>query len=98
MHIIKRSDLVIPPRQRKEILRSAVEELKQSILRNSLLHAPVVQPKDEGFILVAGERRTRAIDLLATENTPFIYNNTTVAPGFLPVVFLNEAISVVQLQ
>ena len=98
MHIIPRNQLIIPPRQRREIARGAVEELKQSILRNSLLHAPVVQPKGDGYILVAGERRTRAIDLLATENLPFTYNNTTIAPGDLPVVFLNEAISAIQLQ
>jgi site-specific DNA-methyltransferase (adenine-specific) len=98
MHIIKRSELTIPPRQRKEILKSAVEELKQSILRNSLLHAPVVQPNIPGYILVAGERRTRAIDLLAAENIGFIYNNTHIAPGDMPVVFLNEALNDIQRQ
>jgi site-specific DNA-methyltransferase (adenine-specific) len=98
MHIIKRAQLVIPPRQRKEISKASIEELKESILRNTLLHAPVVQPKADQYILVAGERRTRAIDSLASENLGFIYNNTQIAVGDLPVVFLNEATNDIQRQ
>jgi site-specific DNA-methyltransferase (adenine-specific) len=99
MHIIKRTQLAIPTRQRREITKAGVEDLKQSILVNTLLHAPVVQPQKEGtYILVAGERRTRAIDAIAARGLTFIYNRTMIPPGDLPVVFLDEACNDIQRQ
>ena len=98
MHIIKRSDLIVPPRQRREITKAGVEELVRSIITNTLLHAPVVQPKEGKYILVAGERRTRAIDELSARSISLIHNDTTIPPDHMPVVFLSEACNDIQRQ
>jgi len=92
--IIDRNLLDIPPRrQRKEIPLASLQELKASIIANTLLHAPVVQQVGERFVLVAGERRTRSIDLIAKEGLSFVHNKETIPPGFLPIVRLDEALS-----
>ena len=95
---IDRNQLIIPPRQRREIPKASLEELKESILANSLLHAPVVQQTAAGFILVAGERRLRAIDLIALQGKTFTYNKANFPPGTLPVVLLDEALNDIQRQ
>jgi len=88
--------MVIPPRQRREIPKHSLDELKESILKNDLLHAPVVQEQGSKFILVAGERRLRAIDAIAAEGKDFHYNKHKFPPGTLPVVLLNEALNDIQ--
>lgn len=94
MLVINRASLNIKNRQRKEIPRSSLLELKDSILENSLLHAPVAQQVGQDqFELVAGERRTRAIDLIAEDKKPFIYDNTPIFPGMMPVVLIDEALN-----
>lgn len=93
MQKISRELLDIPPqRQRKEITKAHLQELKASILAHGLLHAPVAQRQDNGrFLLVAGECRTRTIDLIAAEGLLFDYNRTVFAPGEMPIVEINEA-------
>jgi site-specific DNA-methyltransferase (adenine-specific) len=98
MHLINRADLLIEKRQRKEIPKPSLEELKESILENTLLHAPVVQEKNGKYILVVGERRTRALDLIAADGLVFVYNKTDILPGTIPVVLLDEAISDIKRQ
>ena len=93
---ISRHDVVVPPRQRREIPQTSLNELKDSILENSLLHAPVVQEKAGKYILVAGERRLRAIDAIAAEGKTFVYNKTQFPPMTLPVVLLDEALNDIQ--
>jgi site-specific DNA-methyltransferase (adenine-specific) len=94
MPLIDRSLLDIPARrQRKEIPNASLQELKSSIVEQVLLHAPVVQKVGERFVLVAGERRTRAIDLLAAEGRNFTYDKIVVVPGQFPCVELDEAFS-----
>lgn len=100
--LISRSDLLIPEkRQRTLIAKSELEGLKESILTHGLLHAPVAQRQPDGkFILVAGERRTRAIDLILADKKIFIHNQQEC--GFLtssggdyatlPIVLLSEAL------
>lgn len=100
---INRTDLVIPDkRQRKLIDKRKLADLKESILTHGLLHAPVVQKQDDNkFILVAGERRTRALDLIIGEKKDFLYNKERYgwsgagdsSYGDLPVVLLDEALS-----
>jgi len=93
---VSRHDVIVPPRQRREIPQSSLNELKDSILENSLLHAPVVQAKAGKYILVAGERRLRAIDALAAEGKDFTYNKISFPPLTLPVVLIDEAINDIQ--
>jgi len=53
-------------RQRKEILGDDLIDLANSISKNGLLHPIVVRKSGEAFQLVAGERRLRAVEYLAT--------------------------------
>jgi site-specific DNA-methyltransferase (adenine-specific) len=96
---INRFDIVIPPRQRREIPRASLEELRDSILENSLLHPLVVQRQDNGkYILVAGERRLRAIDLIANEGKTFIHHKVPFPPTTVPVTLLDEVLNDIKRQ
>src|SRR5215471_8733670 len=97
MHKISRHLLIVPPRQRREIPKASLDELRDSIIENSLLHAPVVQQTANGqYILVAGERRLRAIDAIADQGLSFTYNKEVFPPLTLPVVLLDEALNDIQ--
>lgn len=94
---ISRHDVIVPPRQRREIPKASLDELKDSILEKTLLHAPVVQATPQNkYILVAGERRLRAIDEIAKAGLTFVYNKTQFPPYTLPVVLLDEALNDIQ--
>lgn len=94
MQTIDRGLLDIPAsRQRKEVPKSHVQALKESILKSVLLHAPVVQPSAGRYVLVAGECRTAALDSIAADGKSFWYNLTEFPPGRMPVVFVDEALS-----
>lgn len=96
MLIIHRSQLVINTRQRREIPRATLLELRDSILESCLLHAPVAQKIGDQFVLVAGERRVRAIDLIYEQKKTFKYGNDPILPDCLPVVLLDEALNDIQ--
>jgi DNA modification methylase/ParB-like chromosome segregation protein Spo0J len=83
---------IAPRRQRKNITPKSIGEMRDAILSlGILLHAPVVQAQENGrFLLIAGERRTRAIDQIATDKKTFIYDKVEVAPGHIPVTLLSE--------
>lgn len=95
MLAIDRNLLDIPAaRQRKEVPKAHVANLKESIFTKVLLHAPVVQPTTAGrYTLVAGECRTRAIDLGAAEGLTFTHHLQSFPPGRMPVVLVSEALS-----
>lgn len=69
--------LVVPnPYQpRKHFDQSALSELSQSIKQHGLLQPIVVVRKENGFLLVAGERRLRAHKLASIENIKAIVVN-----------------------
>lgn len=94
---IKRSDLIIPDqRQRKTVDKAKLEELKLAIIDHTLLHAPVAQRQANGkFLLVAGERRTRAIDLIIEAKRDFQHNLETygATSSEIPIVLLDEALT-----
>lgn len=90
--LIDRALLDIPTtRQRKTISKPDLEALKSSILSGVLLHAPIVQAVGGRYILVAGERRTRAIDLIHAMPARFVYNKEEILPPMIPVVLIDEA-------
>lgn len=70
-------DKVIPnPYQpRKVFSDSALEELSKSIQEYGVLQPITVRQKDNGYELVAGERRLRAAKLAKLETIPAIINN-----------------------
>lgn len=65
-------------------------ELTESIRERGLLHAPVLRQEGDSFILVAGERRLRAIQDLWALGDTFTFNNIQVPEGSIPFVTLGE--------
>lgn len=85
------SQIIIPAeRQRKTFTPESINELAESIRSRELLHAPVLRQTAEGLVLVAGERRLRAIaDIHALEGT-FQYDGQLVPPGHTPYTLTTE--------
>lgn len=83
---------VLPSRVRQEFDDLSLRELAESIASVGLMHPVVVRHNaDSGaFELVAGERRSRAVRLLASENRSFQCNGQEVAPGDLPVLYIGN--------
>lgn len=80
MQVIHHSEVKLHPnRQRKEDATKHIEELRLSIERDGLLHAPVLD--GDGF-LVSGFCRLSAI---ARTSQPYYYAGTEILPGYLPV-------------
>ena len=87
---IPRSKLVVRERQRTAIQKPPLNELKESILARGLLHPPVVwKLENDEWLLVVGERRTRAIELIGKEGKFYSCDGQTFDPkqGDLPVTF-----------
>lgn len=59
-----------PHQPRREFEESALQELADSIRSEGLLQPIVVRLKDEGYELIAGERRWRACQLLKMKQIP----------------------------
>lgn len=79
---------ISPRRQRKEFSENELVELGESIVKNSLLHAPVLRETDAGLELVAGERRLRVMTDLHELGREFFYDNEQVPPGKIPYTTL----------
>lgn len=91
MKVIRREQLRIGKRQRTNVDPVKLTELKDSILDKGLLHPPVVQWADDGMAdLVAGGRRTMAIDAIAKEEILFLCDGTTILPGEFPVISVQD--------
>lgn len=91
MQLIAASSLIIlPNRQRTEFDEQAIQELAESIEARGLMHAPVIRWVEGKPILVAGERRVRAIQALRDLAGSFSYNGTPVPDSMIPVVTLGE--------
>ena len=71
-------------RQRQEFDPEALQELKNSIEDRGLLHPPVLRREADGLVLVAGERRLKAISEIFDLGGSFSYNGQVFADGLLP--------------
>ena len=67
-------------RQRQEFKQGPIQDLADSILRNGLIHAPVVNKE---FRLIAGERRLRALKLC--EGKSVLYGDDVFEYPEIPV-------------
>ena len=81
---------VAPNRQRREHDITAHQELVESIRTRGLLHAPVLRVVGEDYVLVAGERRLRAMRDLQELGQDWSYNGEPVIHGFVPYTTLGE--------
>lgn len=83
--------LVSDNRQRKDFDQEKLMDLAISIEKNGLFHPIVVRQNDAGqILLVAGERRMKAIELIWALGRSFKYNNIGVAEGLVPINWLGE--------
>jgi len=91
MKLINVTELIVREnRQRREFDEGKIQELATSINSKGLMHPPVVRETLEGFVLVAGERRTRAIKSLHLLDMGVMCNDTFIPPGQIPVTLLGE--------
>lgn len=78
-------------RQRREFEPEALMALTESIRERGLLHAPVCRlDTNNVLVLVAGERRLRAIKMLWELGGTFKYNGQPVAEGQVPYALLGD--------
>ena len=85
------SSLIISEnRQRQEFDPEALTDLANSIASLGLLHPIVVRETPNGPVLVAGERRLRALETLWLLGSPVRHNGREIAPETVPVVTLGE--------
>lgn len=85
------SILIPPNRQRKEFDQEKLMELALSIEKNGLLHPPVLRVNDsDQILLVAGERRMKAIELLWGIGRTFRCNGEPVPEGMIPINWLGQ--------
>lgn len=92
MIIIPIADTEIRKRQRSTMNPTALHELKEKIALRGLLHPPVFWFDDttKRWILTAGERRYRAIQLLHTENKELRCDGQLVPKDHIPITRLDE--------
>lgn len=82
--------IITPGRQRREFEPQALQELCDTITAKGLMHAPVLRETEEGLVLVAGERRLRAIRDLTMLGNQLRYNGQIVPDGKVPYVTLGQ--------
>ena len=92
MLFLKPSEItVLPNRQRRLHDIAKEQELAQSIESVGLLHPPVVRETSEGYVLVAGERRYRAISSIIDFGGSFRVAGEKMLPaGFVPVLAIAD--------
>jgi len=85
--IIPIETLHIPAnRQRRTFSEAHITALAESIQTLGLLHPPVVRETPEGFELVAGERRCRAVVSLTQLDIPFTCGGADIPLGHIAVL------------
>lgn len=82
--------VVLPNRQRKDHAIAQHQDLVESIRSRGLLHAPVLRRTETGLVLVAGERRLRAIRDLIELGERFSYDGSPVPEGQIPYTTLGD--------
>lgn len=65
-----------PDQPRKIFNQQELDELADSIKRNGLLQPILVCPKDEGYEVIAGERRLRASKIAGLKKVPIVVKQT----------------------
>lgn len=82
--------IIRPDRQRKEFTPDALHELADSMKAKGLMQCPILRQTPEGLVLVGGERRLRALDLLWMLGETIRYNGEPIPEGHVPYVTLGQ--------
>jgi site-specific DNA-methyltransferase (adenine-specific) len=84
------SIIISPDRQRREFDPDALIDLANSIQSTGLIHAPVCRITPDGPVLVAGERRLRAMESIFAMGGSVVYNGAKYTDGNVPYTSLGE--------
>lgn len=85
------SSIIVPEgRHRQTFNETRLRELSESIQTEGLFHAIVLRSDGDYFVLVAGERRLRAIRDLYDLGGGFTYDSEQVPAGEVPYVLLGD--------
>lgn len=89
---LQRDQISVGPRQRREIDITKLGILRESILARGLLHPPIFSWNltSKKWDLIAGERRLRAIDSIASAQLFFLCDGETFLPGEVPATRLTD--------
>ena len=91
MRFISLDDIIIKPeRQRQEFDAQAMQELVESIEANGLMHPPVLRMDGNVWVLVAGERRIKAMTQIWELGGSFRCDNDDVEEGQVPFTNLGD--------
>lgn len=82
--------IIKPERQRQEFDEEAMQELTDSIEARGLMHPPVMRIEGQDLVLVAGERRLKAIQQLHELGMSFQCDGEDVPEGLVPYTLLGE--------
>ena len=66
-----------PSQPRKQFEQGALEELAESIKKNGIIQPLIVRKENDGFEIVAGERRWRAAKIAKLEKLPVVIRDAT---------------------
>ncbi len=87
MRTIPIEEIEFGDRTRKEFSQQAIQDLKRSIYSKGLLHPPVLSTKN---VLLAGERRIRAMAELHEEGNTFSFDNMAVPINCIPYSLVQD--------
>lgn len=91
MRNVSISDIIIKPERQRQLFNpDAHQELISSIETIGLLHPPVIRDEDGELVLVAGERRLKAISEIFDLGGSFLCDGHRYEAGMLPVLSLGE--------
>lgn len=91
MHTIHLSEIIIKEnRQRQEFEPEALQELKNSIEDRGLMHPPVLRKEGDTWVLVAGERRLKAVEEIFALGGHFQCNGESFSEGLVPFTNIGE--------
>jgi len=92
MRYVPRSQIIVGSRQRTRIEPGPLNELKDSILNVGLLSPPVAiyEEGSDQWILIAGERRFKAMCLIIDEGSTFFHNGESVPIAHVPITTLGD--------
>jgi DNA modification methylase len=90
LHVVNVNELVIPERQRKEFAPEALVELASSISQNGLIHPIVVRRDGDKIVLVAGERRVKAMVYVWRFGEKVKCGEHVFEEGQIPALYLGE--------
>lgn len=81
---------VAPNRQRRIFEAAKLHELADGISKRGLLHAIILRAEGDAYVLVAGERRLRAVTDLADLGQPIRHDGREVPLGSIPYTLFSD--------